>query len=73
MLPHKKIPPHALPIRNKNKVKFLGISIVTGSLITLLVGATLYLINIPMTTIIPSCAPILMGTITMSYMMQVEK
>jgi hypothetical protein len=73
MPPHDKIPPHALPIKNKNKAKFLGISIVISSTVTFLVGIALSLLNIPLTTIIPSSAPILMGTTTMSYMMQIER
>ena len=67
------IPPHALPIRNANKVKFLVISFMFSSLFTLCFALMLNFFEIPINVIVPSTAPIWMGTLTIGYMVQVEK
>ena len=67
------IPPHALPIRNANKVKFLVISFMFSSLFTLCFALMLDFFEIPINVIVPSTAPIWMGTLTIGYMVQVEK
>lgn len=73
MPPHKHIPPHALPIRNVNKIKFLFISFIFSSLFTVLIAFTLKSFGIPINVIIPSSAPVWVGTLTIGYIMQVEK
>lgn len=70
---HEHIPPHALPIRNENKIKFLFISFIFSSLFTIMVALALKFSGIPINVIIPSTAPIWMGTLTIGYMVQVEK
>lgn len=70
---HMHIPPHALPIRNVNKVKFLLISLIFSSLFTIFIAFTLKYFSIPINVILPSSAPIWVGTLTIGYMMQVEK
>lgn len=73
MPPHEHIPPHALPIRNANKIKFLFISLVFSSLFTVSFGLALKFFEIPINVIVPSTAPIWMGTLTIGYMVQIEK
>ena len=75
MPPHNKfhIPPHALPIRNGNKIKFLITSFVFSSLFAVAFGSALKFFGIPITVIIPSTAPVWMGTLTIGYMVQIEK
>ena len=70
---HKHIPPHALPIRNKNKIKFLFISFIFSSFFTMSFALVLKFFEIPINVIIPSTAPVWMGTLTIGYMVQVEK
>lgn len=75
-LPHHHkfhIPPHALPIRNGNKVKFLLTSFVFSSMFTATFALALKFFSIPINVIIPSTAPVWMGTLTIGYMVQVEK
>ena len=67
------IPPHALPIRNENKVKFLLISFVFSSVFMVIFALALKFFNIPINVIIPSAAPVWMGTLTIGYMVQIEK
>jgi len=71
MPPH--IPPHALPIKNPNKVKFLIISFIFSSLFTVTFALALKFVGIPISVIIPSSAPVWMGTLTIGYMVQIEK
>jgi len=71
--PHMHIPPHALPIRNANKIKFLFISFIFSSLFTMSFALVLKFFEIPINVIIPSTAPVWMGTLTIGYMVQVEK
>lgn len=77
MPPHEHwrnhIPPHALPIRNTNKVKFLFISFIFSSLFTMSFALVLKFFEIPLNVIIPSTAPVWMGTLTIGYMVQIEK
>lgn len=73
MLPHEHIPPHALPIRNVNKIKFLFSSFIFSSLFTMFFAFLLNFFGIPINVIIPSSAPVWMGILTVGYMMQVEK
>jgi len=70
---HEHIPPHALPIRNGNKIKFLLIGFIFSSLFTVTFALALKFFGIPINVIIPSTAPVWMGTLTMGYMVQVEK
>lgn len=70
---HEHIPPHALPIRNENKIKFLLISFIFSSLFTVTFALALKFFNIPINVIIPSAAPVWIGTLTIGYMVQVEK
>lgn len=73
MPPHNHIPPHALPIRNENKIKFLLISLIFSSLFTVAFALVLKFFGISINVIIPSTAPVWMGTLTVGYMVQVEK
>lgn len=73
MPPHNHLPPHALPIRNVNKIKFLFISLICSSLFTLFFAFALRFFGVPINVIIPSAAPVWMGTLTVGYMVQVEK
>lgn len=70
---HVHIPPHALPIRNENKVKFLFISLIFSSLFAITFALALGFFKIPVNVIIPSTAPVWMGTLTIGYIAQVEK
>jgi hypothetical protein len=70
---HLHIPPHALPIRNKNKMKFLLISFLFSGLFTVTFALLLKFFNIPINVILPSSAPIWMGTLTIGYMVQIER
>ena len=70
---HLNIPPHALPIRNKNKIKFLLINFIVSSLFTITFALTLKFFGIPINIIIPSAAPVWIGTLTIGYTVQVEK
>ena len=70
---HFHIPPHALPIRNENKIKFLLISFIFSALFTIIFALALKFSGIPISVIIPSSAPVWMGTLTVGYMIQVEK
>ena len=70
---HEHIPPHALPVRNRNKIKFLLISFIFSSFFTVTFALALKLFGIPINVIIPSSAPVWMGTLTIGYMVQVEK
>lgn len=70
---HLHIPPHALPIRNANKVKFLFTSFIFSSLFTLSFALALKFFGISINVIVPSTAPVWMGTLTIGYMVQVEK
>ncbi|MBI3034720.1 hypothetical protein HYY71_00210 [Candidatus Woesearchaeota archaeon] len=70
---HKPIPPHALPIRNTNKVKFLFFSFIVSTLFVAAFAISLRFYGIPVGVIIPSSAPIWMGTLTIGYMVQIEK
>lgn len=75
-MPHNHkfhIPPHALPVRNKNKVRFLLISFVFSSVFTMAIALALNFFEIPINVIIPSTAPVWMGTLTIGYMVQIEK
>lgn len=73
MPPHEHIPPHALPIRNENKIKFIFISFIFSSFFTIAFALALKFFNIPINVIIPSTAPVWMGTLTVCYMVQIEK
>ena len=73
MPPHEHMHPHALPIRNTNKVKFLFISFIFSSLFAISFGLVLKFFEIPINVIVPSTAPIWMGTLTIGYMVQIEK
>ena len=70
---HEHMHPHALPIRNANKIKFIFISFVFSSLFTLCFALMLNFFEIPLNVIVPSSAPIWMGTLTIGYMVQIEK
>ncbi len=70
---HLHISPHALPIRNANKIKFLLISFISSSLFTIFFALALKFSGIPINVIIPSSAPVWMGTLTIGYMVQIEK
>ena len=70
---HNHIPPHALPIRNTNKVKFLFFSFIFSTFFTMTFAMSLKFYGIPIEVIIPSSAPIWMGTLTIGYMVQIEK
>ena len=70
---HDHIPPHALPIRNENKIKFLLISFIFSSLFTVTFALALKFVEIPINVIIPSSAPVWMGTLTIGYIVQIEK
>jgi len=70
---HLHIPPHALPVKNANKAKFIFISFIFSSLFTISFASALKFFGIPVNVIIPSTAPIWMGSLTLGYMMQVEK
>ena len=70
---HKHIPPHALPIKLENRIKFLFVSFIFSSLFTVTFALALKFFDIPINVIIPSIAPIWMGTLTIGYMVQVEK
>ena len=70
---HKHIPPHALPIRNPNKIEFLFISFIFSGLFTLSFALALKFFEIPINVIIPSTAPVWMGILTIGYLVQVEK
>jgi len=70
---HKPIPPHALPIKNENKIKFLFMSFIFSSLFTIAFALALKFFEIPINVIIPSTAPVWMGTLTIGYMVQIEK
>ena len=69
---HKHIPPHALPVKNVNKVKFLIGSFICSSLFTIGFALALGSFEIPINVIIPSSAPVWMGTLTMGYIVQTE-
>ena len=75
MPPHNefRIPPHALPIKNRNKIKFLVISFLVSTLITLLFAFLANFYKIPITVILPTSAPIWIGITTIGYMVQTEK
>lgn len=73
MPPHLHTPPHALPIRNENKIKFLFISFIFSSLFTITFALSLYFFGIPINVILPSSAPVWMGTLTIGYIVQIEK
>lgn len=73
MPPHNHIPPHALPIRNENEIKFLLVSFIFSSLFTATFALALKFFGISINVIIPSSAPVWMGTLTIGYMVQVEK
>ena len=70
---HIHIPPHALPIRNSNKIKFFMISFVFSSLFALSFALVLNLYRISVNVIVPSAAPVWMGILTIGYIVQVEK
>ena len=65
---HGPMPPHALPIRNTNKVKFLFFSFIFSTLFTMAFAMSLKFYGIPIEVIIPSTAPVWMGTLTIGYM-----
>jgi len=65
--------PHALPIKNKNKIKFIFVSLIFSTFFVFLFALALNFFGIPVTVIIPSSAPIWMGTLTVGYMVQIEK
>ncbi|MBC8495974.1 hypothetical protein H8D36_07495 [archaeon] len=67
------IPPHALPVKNKNKVKFMLTSMIYSALFTVGFAFALFACTIPLNVIIPSSAPVWMGTLSLAYMMQIEK
>ena len=75
MPPHKHIhlPPHALPTRNENKIEFLLISFIFSALFTITFALALRFFGIPINVILPSSAPVWTGTLTIGYMVQVEK
>ena len=75
MPPHEHIhlPPHALPVRNSNKVKFFMISFIVSSMFAVLFALALNLFGISVNVIVPSTAPVWMGILTIGYMVQVEK
>lgn len=67
------MPPHALPVRKGNRIKFLALSFAFSTLFTAVFAFALNSSGIPVNVIIPSSAPIWIGTITIGYMVQVEK
>ncbi len=73
MPPHAHIPPHALPIKNENKIKFLFISFIFSGLFTITFALTLKFFGIPINVVLPSSAPVWMGTLTIGYMVQIER
>ena len=73
MPPHEHVHPHALPIRNANKTKFILISFIFSSLFAIIFALALKFFEIPINVIIPSTAPIWMGTLTIGYVVQIEK
>jgi hypothetical protein len=73
MTPHEHMHPHALPIRDLNKTKFLFVSFIFSSLFTITFASALKFFGIPINVIIPSSAPVWMGTLTVGYLVQLEK
>ena len=71
--PHISILPHALPIRNANKIKFLFVSFIFSSLFAVTFALALKFFGISINVIIPSTAPVWMGALTIGYMVQIEK
>lgn len=67
MPPHEHMH-HASYIRDKCKIKSLLISLVFSSLFATLFALTLRFFEIPISVIIPSTAPVWMGTLTIGYM-----
>ncbi|MBW2975892.1 hypothetical protein KY347_00440 [Candidatus Woesearchaeota archaeon] len=70
---HKHIPPHALPVRLENRIKFLFVSFIFSSLFTVAFALTLKVFGVPINVILPSSAPVWMGTLTIGCMVQVER
>lgn len=70
---HPHMPPHALPIRNANKAKFLFASFIFSGLFAMSFALALKFFDIPINVIIPSTAPVWMGVLTIGYIVQVEK
>lgn len=70
---HGHVPPHALPIRNANKVKFLFFSFIFSTSFATAFAMLLRVQGISIEVIIPSSAPIWMGILTIGYMVQIEK
>lgn len=66
------MPPHALPIKNANKVKFLVISLLASTSLTFGFALLLNHFNIPIIVILPTSAPIWVGLTTIGYMVQTE-
>lgn len=60
-------------VMKNNRIKILVYSFVISSLFTLLFALTLNLVEVPINVIIPSSAPVWMGTLTVGYMVQIEK
>lgn len=73
LVPHLHMPPHALPIRNANKAKFLFASFIFSGLFAMSFALALKFFDIPINVIIPAAAPVWMGILTIGYMVQVEK
>lgn len=75
MPPHHDfaMPPHALPVRLANRMKFFFTSFIFSSLFAIVFALALKLFGIPINVIIPSTAPVWMGTLTMGYMVQIER
>lgn len=70
---HLHMPPHALPIRNANKAKFLFASFIFSGMFAASFASALKFFGIPVNVIIPSTAPVWIGILTIGYMVQVEK
>ena len=69
MPPH----PHALPVERANKVRFLAQSLIWALILAFTLGISLYNAGIPIGTVLPTCAPIWIGILSLGYMMQTEK
>lgn len=72
MPPHEHLH-HALHIRNEDKIKPLLVSFGFSSLFATIFALALSFFEISISVIVPSTAPVWMGTLTLSYMVQSGK
>lgn len=62
---HKHIPPHELKRYFWGRRLFSSIAV--GCIVTAILGITLWLLAVPITTILPVAAPIWVGVTTLTY------